>query len=42
VDAPGFDNAKKSDTEVLKMVHDWLKTTYVFVAMDPLPPLNIA
>jgi predicted GTPase len=32
VDTPGFNNTHKSDAEVLKMVADWLKSTYVFVS----------
>jgi hypothetical protein len=33
VDTPGFanDDAHKNDVEILKMVADWLKSTYVFV-----------
>ena len=34
VDTPGFDDTHKSDVDILKMVADWLKSTYVFVAMD--------
>lgn len=30
VDTPGFDDMSKSDLEVLKMVDNWLKSTYVF------------
>jgi hypothetical protein len=29
VDTPGFDDTHKSDADILKMVADWLKTTYV-------------
>ena len=36
VDTPGFDDTHKSDTDILKMVADWLKSTYVFVAVDNL------
>ena len=36
VDTPGYDNTYKSDTDILKMVADWLKSTYVFVAVDNL------
>ena len=32
VDTPGFNNTYKSDADVLKMVADWLKSTYVFVS----------
>ena len=28
VDTPGFDDTHKSDADILKMVADWLKTTY--------------
>ena len=31
VDTPGFDNTYKRDVDILKMVADWLKSTYVFV-----------
>jgi hypothetical protein len=31
VDTPGFDDTHKSDVDILKMVADWLKSTYVFV-----------
>jgi hypothetical protein len=31
VDTPGFDDTNKSDVDILKMVADWLKSTYVFV-----------
>jgi GTPase Era involved in 16S rRNA processing len=35
VDTPGFDSAAhKSDSDILKMVADWLKATYVFVAVN--------
>ena len=35
VDTPGFDDMSKSDLEVLKMVDNWLKSTYVFcVSLD--------
>ena len=33
VDTPGFDDTHKSDVEILKMVADWLKSTYVFVSV---------
>ena len=36
VDTPGFDNTHKKDLDILKMVADWLKSTYVFVAEDNL------
>ena len=29
VDTPGFDDTHKSDSDILKMVADWLKSTYV-------------
>jgi hypothetical protein len=29
VDTPGFDHTNKTEADVLKMVADWLKTTYV-------------
>ena len=31
VDTPGFDITHKTDVDILKMVADWLKSTYVFV-----------
>jgi hypothetical protein len=31
VDTPGFDDTHKSDVDILKMVADWLKSTYAFV-----------
>ena len=31
VDTPGFDDTHKKDVDILKMVADWLKFTYVFV-----------
>ena len=34
VDTPGFDDTHKSDTDILKMVADWLNSTYVFLAVD--------
>jgi len=36
VDTPGFDDTNMSDVDILKMVADWLKATYVFVAVDHL------
>lgn len=36
VDTPGFDDTHKSDVDILKMVADWLKTTFVYFAMDNL------
>ena len=36
VDTPGFDGMHKSDADILKMVADWLKTTFVYVVMDNL------
>jgi hypothetical protein len=32
VDTPGFNDTHKSDVDILKMVADWLKSTYVFVS----------
>ena len=29
VDTPGFDDTHKSDVDILKMVANWLETTYV-------------
>ena len=29
IDTPGFDDTHKSDADILKMVADWLKSTYV-------------
>ena len=34
VDTPGFDDTHKTDVDILKMVADWLKSTYVFVAVN--------
>ena len=31
VDTPGFDDTHKKDVDILKMVADWLKSTYVFI-----------
>ena len=38
VDTPGFDDSilPKSDTDVLKMIDNWLKLMYVFVSIDHL------
>lgn len=37
VDTPGFDDSmSKSDLDVLKMVDDWLKSTYVIVSAEHL------
>jgi hypothetical protein len=36
VDTPGFDVTPKSDQDVLKMMDNWLKLTYVFVSVDCL------
>jgi hypothetical protein len=36
VDTPGFDDTHKSDVDVLKMIADWLKSTYVLAVMEPL------
>ena len=29
VDTPGFDDPKKTDSDILKMISAWLETTYV-------------
>ena len=29
VDTPGFDDVKKSDSDIFKMISNWLKITYV-------------
>jgi predicted GTPase len=29
VDTPGFDDTKKSDVDIFKMISDWLNDTYV-------------
>ena len=34
VDTPGFDHTNKTETDILKMVADWLKTTYVILEMN--------
>ena len=34
VDTPGFDNTHKSDVDILKMVADWLKSTYVLFVVN--------
>lgn len=31
VDTPGFDNNKTSDSDILKMISDWLEKTYVVI-----------
>lgn len=31
VDTPGFDDTKKSDSDILKMISDWLEKTYVIL-----------
>ena len=31
VDTPGFDDTHKSDMEILQMISDWLKKTYIFL-----------
>jgi predicted GTPase len=33
VDTPGFDNSSKTDTEILKLIDEWLVKTYV--ELDP-------
>ena len=40
VDTPGFDDTNKKDVDILKMVADWLKSTYVFVAVKLLKLLR--
>ena len=35
VDMPGFDNTYK-DEDILKIIADWLKLTYVIVVVDNL------
>lgn len=34
VDTPGFDHTGKTDVEILKMVADWLKATYVVLEVN--------
>ena len=36
VDTPGFDDTLIKEVDILKDLADWLKTTYVFVAVDNL------
>jgi predicted GTPase len=36
VDTPGFDDTNKPDTEILALIADWLKTTYVFGILSRL------
>ena len=31
VDTPGFDDNKKSDSDILKMISEWLEITYVLL-----------
>lgn len=31
VDTPGFDHTHKTETDILKMVADWLRVTYVYL-----------
>ena len=40
VDTPGFDDTKKSDSEILGLIADWLKATYVFVILSGRRYLN--
>ena len=41
VDTPGFDDTHKSDADILKMVADWLKSTYVFLNLILIECLNV-
>jgi hypothetical protein len=42
VDTPGFDDTNKTDVEILNMIADWLKTTYVRCPFDALvDPFNL-
>jgi predicted GTPase len=34
VDTPGFDDTKRSDSDILKMISDWLELTYVIPGGD--------
>ena len=36
LDTPGFDDTHIKDVDILKMIADWLKLTYVFIAVDKL------
>ena len=31
VDTPGFDDTKRPDSDILKMISDWLEKTYVIL-----------
>ena len=35
VDTPGFDDTRISDTEILKMISDWLSNTLVILSIEP-------
>lgn len=41
VDTPGFDDTHKSDADILKMVADWLKSTYVLLNLILIECLNV-
>ena len=34
-DMPGFDNSNKEDVDILKIIADWLKSTYVVLVVNP-------
>jgi GTPase Era involved in 16S rRNA processing len=36
VDTPGFDHSHKTETDILKMVADWLNATYVNLEITSL------
>ena len=42
VDTPGFDHTNKTETDVLKMVANWLKTTYVILDLNCERKLSIS
>jgi hypothetical protein len=42
VDTPGFDDTNKPDTEILALIADWLKTTYVFGILSRLRYLTVS
>ena len=35
VDTPGFDDTRTSDSEILKMISDWLNNTSVILSIQP-------